>query len=64
MEKERRQQKETKHDRARGVIVRCLRAVNHCRKPDGLLRSDLRSEKWNGNEEASLPAANTCTLNL
>ena len=27
----------TKHDRGRGVIARCLRAVNHGRKQDGLL---------------------------
>lgn len=57
-------EKETKHDRGRGVIVRCLSAVNHGRKPDGLLWSDLQSEKWNRNEELMLPAASKCTLNL
>lgn len=29
-------EKETKHDRGREVIVRCLRAVNHGREPYGL----------------------------
>lgn len=49
-------EKETKHDRGRRVIARCLRAVNH--------GSDLQSEKRNGNEKLLLPAANKCTLNL
>lgn len=57
-------EKETKHDRGRGVIARCLRAVNHSRKPNGLLWSELQSEKWNGNEEVLFPAANKCTPNI
>ena len=54
----------TKHDSGRGVIARCLRAVNHGRKQDDLLWSDPQSEKWNGNEGLLFPATNKCTGNL
>lgn len=49
--KGRRRQKETEHDRGRGVVVRCLPAVNHSGNPGGWLRSDPhRVKTWNRND--------------
>lgn len=57
-------QTEAKHDRGRGVIHRCLEAVNHRRELDGLLQSIVQSEKLNGNRAVIYSAANKHRLNL
>lgn len=53
-------EKETKHDRGRRVIVRCLRAVNHGRKPDGLtLKRPAEWEvEWKWGDAASCSTQN------
>lgn len=57
-------QTEAKHDWGRGVILRCLGAVNHRRELDGLLQSIVQSEKLNGNRAVIYSAANKHRLNL
>lgn len=50
-----------KHDRGRRVILRCRRAANHRRQPDGLLQSKRQRETRNSDEAVTFPAASKDT---